>query len=601
MEIEQRGNTFQKIITNLFIFRKPNFEKKDYENVISNFSDKLIFIQKRKESISADNYIPCLYFKNPKSSNFLIYFHGNSEDIFQIEHYGLNFRSYLEMNVIMVEYPGYSLYMDDNPEPNKFFSDSLIVYDWIKETFKISDKQIFVCGRSLGTSPSIYLSSHRDPQALFLISAFTSMKNIGYDKNLSIFIEPIFRSINHIKCVKAPILFIHGEKDPLISDSHSKMLKDEVLQKGLAKIVELDKRPNMTHNEFNMKKDIMMPIIKFLNTHNISFSENNKINIEENKINQLFKFPLEISIKISSLIFDINEFNIDEKIYKKNASLLKSLVGNKMALINGSIISIYNTRYFFLDYEINLTQIINKEVTIKSLYQLKNENLVCASEKGDIFIFKIEKKRYEKIKIFSLNADIFKIEEYFENLICVLSIKFIKIYNEDFSKELLSLDNNETFTDFCTISKDSFVLIKEENIYFKKISSNEMNAIKAIKINEKGLLNTPTKASNYLIISDNEKIYFVDTKDFKFETIEINETISFILKILDNLLLASTYNGEILQIIIKDNGKKEILKKHIINTKISSILFVDYNTILFTEKDQIVIMSKSKKESCEIF
>jgi esterase/lipase len=90
-----------------------------------------------------------------------------------------------------------------------------------KKNFQVTDDQIFIFGRSLGTSPAIYLSSKRRPKALFVVSAFTSIKDIGADKYVSVFVEEIFNSIKYIKTVKCPILFIHGEKDPLISFQQS--------------------------------------------------------------------------------------------------------------------------------------------------------------------------------------------------------------------------------------------------------------------------------------------------------------------------------------------------------------------------------------------
>lgn len=104
---EERGNWIQQLITNNFILCSQKLEKSDYQSIMTNFKNKLIFIERSNENQDSDNYIPCLFYRNPKSSNFLIYFHGNSEHIFQIDFYGLDFRSYLEMNVIIVEYPGY--------------------------------------------------------------------------------------------------------------------------------------------------------------------------------------------------------------------------------------------------------------------------------------------------------------------------------------------------------------------------------------------------------------------------------------------------------------------------------------------------------------
>ena len=44
-------------------------------------------------------------------SKFLIYFHGNSEEMFQIENFSLDFHFYSGVNIHMLEYLGYSVYM----------------------------------------------------------------------------------------------------------------------------------------------------------------------------------------------------------------------------------------------------------------------------------------------------------------------------------------------------------------------------------------------------------------------------------------------------------------------------------------------------------
>lgn len=55
-----------------------------------------------------------------------------------------------------------------------------------------------------------------------------------------------------------------------------------------------------------------------------------------------------------------------------------------------------------------------------------------------------------------------------------------------------------------------------------------------------------------------------------------------------------------MQIKIKDNGKKEILKKNIINTEKYSILFINYKTILFTQTDKFSILTP-KQNNCLLF
>lgn len=138
---ELRGNYFQKKVIGFFISYKPYFDNKQ----IYAKKDQIIFIEKEANNASPENYIPCMFYRNNNSLNILICFHGNSEDIFTIETFGLDFRSYLNMSILFVEYPGYSIYMDRQPE--KIFSDSIIVYDWVKKNFKVTDDQIFIFGR----------------------------------------------------------------------------------------------------------------------------------------------------------------------------------------------------------------------------------------------------------------------------------------------------------------------------------------------------------------------------------------------------------------------------------------------------------------------
>ena len=130
------------------------------------------------------------------------------------------------MNVIIVEYPGYSIYKDKKQEPKQIYDDSLAVLDWVNNNLKIDKSNIFIYGRPLGTSPAIDLSSSKiQPKALFLLSAFTSIKDIESDKFFSLLVEDIFVSIHYINFVKCPVLLIHGENDYSKSYTYSQKLK----------------------------------------------------------------------------------------------------------------------------------------------------------------------------------------------------------------------------------------------------------------------------------------------------------------------------------------------------------------------------------------
>ena len=604
-EEEERGNFIQKFITDVIILCSPKLYTKDFKKIMYDFSDKLIFIPKNKDSDAVDDYIPCLFYRKKESNNFLIYFHGNSENVFQIEHYGLDFRTYLEMNVILVEYPGYFLKSKNSTNPYSFFENSLIVYDWIKSTFKASDEQIFVCGRSLGTSPSIYLSSHRNPKALFLVSAFTSIKNIGADKYLQIFLEQIFKSIDYIENIKCPILFIHGIEDNLISYHHSEQLRLKAKKNN--DNTEIKLLPGKDHNNLKVKEDIVDHIIKFCSDKKLLNSENliNNINIIND--DDLYKIPLKIKRLLESKIFDIDEFEIEGKIDKKNISILMNLDKERIAAMSDSSISLYNDGYF-LYYEIDLNKITKREVEIKGLYQLKNGNLICATDEGDIFIFKINKKGYQIVKSLSIEEEIYKIGEFDENYTCLLCKNSILILDNEHLNSIASTKNNKTYTNFCLFAKNELALIKNKYIGLARFDSNtnEINIYKEIKLNQKILPNTFVGTEQYLIVGGIDQICFYNiNKNYQMEAKELiqGEEVNFISKINDQLLLASTNKSSILQITITDDGTIYINRKELFNKEISisSVLMFNYENILISRNEQIDILSIPKNQNCLIF
>ena len=146
----------REFLTNMFVFWNPAFNYKE----MNLLSKNLIFIDKGKNKNDISNYIPCLFLPEyDHSSKFLIYFHGNRDDIFSSELFCQYFSEKLKMNVIIVEYPGYSIYNSEK-SAETICEDSLKVYDFVKEKFNKKSEDIYVIGRSLGTGPAIYLASN---------------------------------------------------------------------------------------------------------------------------------------------------------------------------------------------------------------------------------------------------------------------------------------------------------------------------------------------------------------------------------------------------------------------------------------------------------
>ena len=261
---------------NSIVFPHPFFNPR----ILSSHKEELIFIPKSSsdpENSSNKSYIPCLFIKEHifHSKNIIIMFHGNAEDIFGARCMGETLVQKLRMNVIIVEYPSYSIY---SSEPSA------------DEIINNTTKNIFIFGRSIGTSPAIYLASKRKPNALITISAFTSIKAVADNLVgiLKIFVKERLTSIDYIKSVTCPIIFIHGQKDPLIPFKETIKLKD-----NCDCPFELVLPLNMTHNDFDIDEDIIEPIYDFIGKNCSVDKEKN--NFDENEeIKKLYIIPDDI-------------------------------------------------------------------------------------------------------------------------------------------------------------------------------------------------------------------------------------------------------------------------------------------------------------------
>lgn len=211
---------------------------------------------------SEGNCIPCIYLDAINGSGkILIYFHGNAEDI------GTSFdivdmlRTVIGMNVLSVEYPGYGIYKGKSKECT-IIKDAETVYNFVSETLGYQGKNILVFGRSIGTGPATYLARHYETGCLFLMSAYTSIKQVA--RHLggrlgAILIKERFRNIDNMPFIKCPTFLVHGIRDRLIPYSHSQKLQ-EACEGPCALFLPQD----MDHNRFDYCDDLVLPMSTFL-------------------------------------------------------------------------------------------------------------------------------------------------------------------------------------------------------------------------------------------------------------------------------------------------------------------------------------------------
>ena len=214
--------------------------------------------------IPVDNQpaVPCLFLSCPRgSSKVLLYFHGNAEDVGLAYELMEHLRSTLMIHVLAVEYPGYGVYAG-KCTAERVIQDAQVVYDYLRDQLHISERSIFLFGRSIGSGPSTWLAAHRSPGALMLMSAYTSIRAVVKSiagSLLMYLVKERFRNIDLMPKVTCPTFLIHGQKDTLIHYTNSQMLH-EACNGPCSLILPAE----MDHNEFDFFDDLSLPFSAFL-------------------------------------------------------------------------------------------------------------------------------------------------------------------------------------------------------------------------------------------------------------------------------------------------------------------------------------------------
>ena len=380
-------------------------------------------------------------------------------------------------------------------------------------------------------------------------------------------------------------------------------MKEELEKNNSSIKVEIHPGEDNDHNNFYLRNDIIEPIKQFINKYNLK-SNDIIIDIKDEQISKFYKMPTSLSKKIESIFFKIEDFKLFKDIKVKNATFLMKLIDNRIAVVNGASILIYNQKNYSPDEKIELKEKVQM-IEITSLFQMKNENLVCGTNTGNIILYKYDNisEMYIEIKAIKnqIQNEIYKIEQFCEGLIYVLSKDGITIYDDIDINKKNYIHLNFLYFDFVHISGNKIAMLKENYLSILAIDQKEFikHSEKIETIYEKNVLIVTNK---YLILGGREYIYILD---HSLNIIQKKErplygNIKYIQKIHDEFFLASTDNGYILQITIEKKNNTPILEiksKNFISKAIYSLILKNINTILLTYDKGFKIFI-NQKENC---
>ena len=168
--------------------------------------------------------------RNVDDGTWVLFLHGNAATIaarVNIAHY-TELRS-LGLNVMAPEYRGFAG-LDGVPTEAVLAEDARAAYDYLRTTRKIAPSRIVIYGWSLGAAVAVGLASETEQGAVVLEGAPASLVDIGQRRYpffpIRLIMRNPFESLQRIRRIRAPILFLHSPEDAVIPIEEGRRLYD---------------------------------------------------------------------------------------------------------------------------------------------------------------------------------------------------------------------------------------------------------------------------------------------------------------------------------------------------------------------------------------
>ncbi|CAF1365317.1 unnamed protein product [Adineta ricciae] len=220
---------------------------------LESHKENLLWLQPNQNS-STNLPVPCLHYSpNSPAKYFFLWCHGNGCDIGSMSRTVSGLSRRAEAHALIFEYPSYGLLSGARVSPSQesINDHAERAYLFIRDTLKWPTNRIIVYGHSIGSGSACYLASRYDIGALILQSPYTSIKNIigrKIGRVVNLFNIPYWNNLQALKDTKYPILFIHGQRDNLISSEESQILYDSLAENNKKQLVFL---PEDDHNSIS--------------------------------------------------------------------------------------------------------------------------------------------------------------------------------------------------------------------------------------------------------------------------------------------------------------------------------------------------------------
>jgi fermentation-respiration switch protein FrsA (DUF1100 family) len=166
------------------------------------------------------------YVPAPQARGVVLVFHGNAGNISHRIDYAIMLQR-LGYSTFIPEYRGYGR-SSGVPSEQGTYRDAEAAWRHLTETRGFAPQHIALLGESLGAAVAAWLATEREPGALVLASAFTSVPDLGAEVYPFLPVRLLSRYRYDARAalarVRAPVLVAHSPQDEIVPYRHGRAL-----------------------------------------------------------------------------------------------------------------------------------------------------------------------------------------------------------------------------------------------------------------------------------------------------------------------------------------------------------------------------------------
>jgi fermentation-respiration switch protein FrsA (DUF1100 family) len=167
------------------------------------------------------------YFDRPDATAYVLYCHGNGEDVAGLGEYMDTLRNRHGISLFAFDFRGYGR-SAGRPEERGIIEDSCAAQRWLARRAGVSTTDIVVWGRSIGGAIAVQVAVDQGARAMILERTFTSLPDVAACHYPWLPVRRLMRnrfdSLRRIGAYHGPLLQSHGTADEVVPFEQGRQL-----------------------------------------------------------------------------------------------------------------------------------------------------------------------------------------------------------------------------------------------------------------------------------------------------------------------------------------------------------------------------------------